>query len=147
MTNVWRKEWRGKRTKTWKKISEKERIRRENASLRIKKYKFSKTNQPTKEARKQGRVKRKQAKMMMDYLNELQYMSKWELKKYLEINIDDLPVGQLILISYINDILSKPSARRDWINRHIWYARHDNSNFSEENANPTFSRIEVTIND
>lgn len=83
---------------------------------------FSADNQPSSEAKKQWRERKKQAQKMMDTIMELQEMTVDELKKFVQENKKFISVWNFVLLKYVEDILKDKWMRLDRINRHIPYA-------------------------
>lgn len=83
----------------------------------------------------------------MDFLREVQYMSQKQIKEYIEVHWEDIPVWQLIILKYLSDVLVLPQARIDYLNRHMSHANHIREDNDIQEEEKLFTQIEVIIDE
>lgn len=105
---------------------------------------FTSENQPSPEAKKAWRKRRKEAQRMMDTLMSFQEMNAEQIKAYIEKHRDEIPVKDLVMLQYLEDILKNPKIRIDWINRHVPYAPQKQE-ITWDGWKALFDQIEVTV--
>lgn len=83
---------------------------------------FTSDRQPSPEAKRAWRQRKKEAQRMMETLMWFQEMNAEQIKAYIDKHKDEMPVKDLVMLQYLEDILKNPKIRIDWINRHVPYA-------------------------
>lgn len=88
--------------------------------------------QPTPEQKKAWWERRKQAQIIMDKLLAMQSMSLVDI--VLQTQNKELPIGDLILYRYMGKVVADERFMIDWLNRHIGYAKSDDSLYIEKDT-------------
>jgi len=88
--------------------------------------------QPTPEQKKAWWDRRKQAQIIMDKLLVMQSMTLTEIVK--QTQNKELSIGDLILYRYIGKVVADERFMIDWLNRHIGYAKGDDSLYIEKDT-------------
>lgn len=85
---------------------------------------FTSKRQPTTEQRKKWRVRRKEARRILEKLMEFQEMTLEQLEYMVKTDEwKKLPIKDAMLFKYLHWIFGKnPHLIIDWLNRHISYA-------------------------
>lgn len=88
--------------------------------------------QPTPEQKKAWWERRKQAQIIMDKLLAMQSMSLVDIVK--QTQNKELPIGDLILYRYMGKVVADERFMIDRLNRHIGYAKSDDSLYIEKDT-------------
>ena len=88
--------------------------------------------QPTPEQKKAWWERRKQAQIIMDKLLSMESMRLVDI--VLQMHNKELPIGDLILYRYMGKVVADDKFMIDWLNRHIGYAKSDDSLYIEKDT-------------
>lgn len=80
---------------------------------------FTKDIQPSPEAKKAWRERKRQARKMMDMVLKYQSMTTGELKEHMEKNKDNLTVLEYIMMKYVIEGMNDKKIMLDMLDRHI----------------------------
>ena len=75
--------------------------------------------QPSPQAKKAGRERKRQARRMMDMVLQYQNMSVAELKKYMDKHKNNLTVLEYTMMKYVTEWMKDKKIMLDMIDRHI----------------------------